>query len=244
MSGAIEELSAILIAIRKKIFYILFVFFAATMFLFQFSDSLISWMKRDLLPEGAKIVYIAPLEVMMLKIKIALILATLVTLPLVLFIIIKAISKKHNMQKIVRISRIWLFILIISAVFMFLLGASYAYFIMLPLFIKYLYLNAVTSGAVATYSIFKFISFAASATIVFGIIFELPILLVFLTKNGIIQYKTLVEYRRHIYVLFLIAGALITPPDVISQVMVALPFVIFFEISLIIVRIIGRPNAA
>ena len=235
-----EDLSTIVNEIKKKIVYIGLAFLLSVTISLQFTGPLIERMKSDLLPEGAKIVYISPLEVVMLKLKIALILGFFITIPFVAFFVIRAVLKQLKIEKPIKINRFWLVATSFAIILMFLLGASYAYFIMLPLFLKYLYLNAASSGIVATYSIFKFISFAAAATVIFGLVFELPIVMLFLTKSRIVQYKTFLEYRKHIYVLFLVVGAFITPPDVISQVMVGVPLIIFFEISLFIVRIMDR----
>ena len=242
MSNSMEDLSTIVNEIKKKIVYIGLAFLLSTTVSLQLTGPLIERMKSDLLPEGAKIVYISPLEVMMLKIKIALILGFFITIPFVAFFVIRAILKKLKIERPIKINRLWLVATSFAIILMFLLGASYAYFIMLPLFLKYLYLNAASSGIVATYSIFKFISFAAAATVIFGLVFELPIVMLFLTKSGIVQYKTFVEYRKHMYVLFLVVGAFITPPDVISQVMIGVPLIIFFEISLFIVRIMDKSS--
>ena len=240
MSSGMEDLSTIIMEIKKKIVYIGLTFLLGTTIALQFVGPLIERIKSDLLPEGAKIVYVTPLEVMMLKLKIALILGFFIMLPLVAFFIMRAALKQFNIKKTIHVNRFWLVVTSFAIILMFLLGASYAYFIMLPLFLKYLYLNAAASGIVATYSIFKFISFAATATIVFGLVFELPIVMMFLTKTGIVQYRSFVEYRKHLYIVFLVVGALITPPDVISQVMVGVPLIIFFEISLLIVRVMGK----
>ena len=242
MSSSMEDLSTIVIEIKKKVVYIGLAFLFSVTVSLQFTGPLIERMKSDLLPQGAKIVYISPLEVMMLKIKIALILGFFITIPFVAFFVIRAILKKLKIERPIKINRLWLVATSFAIILMFLLGASYAYFIMLPLFLKYLYLNAASSGIVATYSIFKFISFAAAATVIFGLVFELPIVMLFLTKSGIVQYKTFVEYRKHMYVLFLVVGAFITPPDVISQVMIGVPLIIFFEISLFIVRIMDKSS--
>ena len=242
MSNSMEDLSTIVNEVKKKIVYIGLAFLLSTTVSLQFTGPLIERMKSDLLPQGAKIVYISPLEVMMLKIKIALILGFFITIPFVAFFVIRAILKKLKIERPIKINRLWLVATSFAIILMFLLGASYAYFIMLPLFLKYLYLNAASSGIVATYSIFKFISFAAAATVIFGLVFELPIVMLFLTKSGIVQHKTFVEYRKHMYVLFLVVGAFITPPDIISQVMVGVPLIIFFEISLFIVRIMDRSS--
>lgn len=196
-------------------------------------------MKEDLLPEGAKLVYVSPLEVIMLKFKLSLIIGLLVVFPLIVFYIYRAISYRFAPRSHIIIKRSQFVFLCSVALAMFALGAFYAYFLMLPLFLKYLFLSAESSGLTATYSVFKFISFAAATTVLFGLIFELPLVLTFLTKKGFLKYETLLAYRKHIYILFLVAGAVITPPDVLSQVMVAIPMMIFFEISLVIVKLLG-----
>lgn len=239
MSEAIESLSAILLTLRKKLILIAAVLFLGVSLSFQITGPLIERMKEDLLPEGAKLVYVTPLEVMMLKLKLSFIIGLLLALPIIAFYTYRAISQRFSIRNPGIIRRSQFVFLSAAALVMFVLGASYAYFIMLPLFLEYLYLNAAGSGISATYSVFKFISFAAAGTVLFGLVFELPIVLTFLTRNGFVKYETLVTYRKHIYILFLVLGAAITPPDVISQVMIAVPMVIFFEISLVVVRVLG-----
>jgi sec-independent protein translocase protein TatC len=244
MSEAIENLSVILLTLRNKLIVIAGVLITGIILSFQFTGPLIERMKEDLLPEGAKLVYISPLEVMMLQLKLSVIIGLLITLPLIAFYVYRAISRRYSIQVPVSIGKGQFFVLGIGAVIMFILGISYAYFLMLPLFLKYLYMDAAGSGVTATYSIFKFISFIASGTVMFGLVFELPIVLTFLTRNGFVKYRTLVTYRRHLYVLIMIIAATITPgADVISQIMIAVPMVIFFEISLVIVRILGVKNS-
>lgn len=242
MSEAIENLSVILLTLRNKLLVIIGVLITGIIISFQFTGPLIERMKVDLLPEGAKLVYLSPLEVMMLELKLSIIIGVLLTLPIIAFYAYRAISKQYSIKVPVSIGKGQFIFLSLAVIVMFILGASYAYFIMLPLFLKYLYTDAAGSGVTATYSIFKFISFAASGTAMFGLIFELPIVLTFLTRNGYVKYSTLATYRKHIYILFLVAGAIITPPDVFSQIMVAVPMVVFFEISMVVVRLVGVKN--
>ncbi|MGB9928766.1 MAG: Sec-independent protein translocase TatC [Methanosarcina sp.] len=240
MSEAIESLSVILLTLRKKLLVIAAVLFTGIIISLQFTGPLIERMKIDLLPEGAKLVYISPLEVMMLQLKLSVLIGLLITLPIIAFYTYKGIKKRFEFKMPISVGKGQIIFLSLAAIVMFMLGASYAYFFMLPLFLKYLYVDAAESGITATYSIFKFISFAATTTAIFGLIFELPIVLTFLTRNGYIKYTTLVTYRKHIYILGMIVAAAITPgADVFSQMMVAVPMVIFFEISLVIVRILG-----
>lgn len=243
MSEAIENLSVILLTLRNKLIVIAAVLFTGIIASFQFTGSLIEIMKNDLLPEGAKLVYVSPLEVMMLELKLSIIIGVLITLPIIAFYVYRAISKRYSVKIPVSIGAGQFVFLGVAVIVMFVFGASYSYFLMLPLFLKYLYMDAAGSGVTATYSIFKFISFIASTTAIFGLVFELPIVLTFLTRNGFVKYSTLVTYRKHIYVLVMFIAAVVTPgADVFSQMMVAVPMVIFFEISMVIVRILGVKN--
>ena len=242
MSETIENLSVILLALRKKLFVIATVLCTGVVISLQFTSPLINRMKHDLLPEGAKLVYLSPLEVMMLQLKISMIIGLLITLPFIVFYIYRTISKRYSVR--IPYSRKGQFLLLSVAILsMFILGASYSYFFMLPIFLKFLYIDAAASGVTATYSIFNFISFIATTTAIFGLVFELPIILTILIRNGFVKYDTLVTYRKHIYVIILVIAMLITPgTDVFSQMMFAVPMTIFFEISMLIVKIIGVKN--
>jgi sec-independent protein translocase protein TatC len=210
---------------------------------FQFTGLLIARMKNDLLPEGAKLVYVSPLEVMMLELKLSIIMGSLVALPIVAFYIYRAVSKRYSVRIPISIRKGQFVFLSITVLFMFVLGASYSYFFMLPIFLKFLYIDATNSGVSATYSVFNFISFIATTTAIFGLVFELPVILIVLVRNGFVKYSTLKTYRKHIYVLILVVAMFITPgTDVFSQMMFAVPMTIFFEISMLIVKILGVKN--
>jgi sec-independent protein translocase protein TatC len=74
---------------------------------------------------------------------------------------------------------------------------------------------------------------------VFGLSFELPLVMTVLVRSGLVRYRMFVDYRRHAYISLLIAAALLTPPDVLSQIIIAVPLAILYEISLFVVRFTG-----
>ena len=232
-----EDVSMLASSLRKKLLLFMFVFLAAFITSFQLAGSILATISEDLLPEGAKLVYVSPLEVILLKMKISLIISMFVLLPMVVFFAVRPLLEKREIQA--NVDRKWVMFYFILAVLAFFAGVYYAYYIMLPLFINYLYLSAAASGVVATYSIFSFVSFVVQASIIFGFVFQTPLVLTLLTRSNVIQYTTLLKYRRHIYILCLIIAAVITPPDVISQLMVGIPLLVFFELSLLIVRFAG-----
>jgi sec-independent protein translocase protein TatC len=114
----------------------------------------------------------------------------------------------------------------------------YAYFL-LPLFLDYLYQSATSTGAIATYSIRESMSFVIPIATVFGLSFELLLVMTVLVRSGLVRYRMFVDYRRHAYISLLIAAALLTPPDVLSQIIIAVPLAILYEISLFVVRFTG-----
>ena len=86
----------------------------------------------------------------------------------------------------------------------------------------------------------SFMAIVASTTLAAGVMFELPVLIYFLSKAGIITPEVMRKYRKHAFVATLILAAIITPPDVISQIIVAIPIVILYELSIFISRWVNK----
>jgi len=193
------------------------------------------------------VVYTKPLEVPLLKLKMSLIIAVIAILPFLFYMggseILKHVNlKKLNIKDKIPVKPKWLILISFIMFVSFILGAICSYFFMTPLFIQFLYLSAAASGAQATYSIYEFISFITMTTLIFGLIFEFPIIIFILNRIGLIQKRLLTKYRRHLYVLFFIVAALVTPPDIFTQILVAVPMIFFYEISVFIVRIFGKKD--
>jgi len=118
---------------------------------------------------------------------------------------------------------------------MFFIGALFGYFVILPLMIHFLggwkaSDEIVTHVNLASYFSITYIPFAT------GIIFELPILMIFLTKVGFITPDFMIKYRRHAIIVLMILASVITPPDVFSMVLVMLPLILLYEISIILTK--------
>ncbi|WNY23190.1 Sec-independent protein translocase protein TatC [Methanimicrococcus hongohii] len=196
---------------------------------------------------GPMVVYTKPLEVPLLKLKMSIIIAIIAVLPFLFYMagteVTKYVdTKKLNLKEKIPFNTKWLIVIVLVMFISFILGAIYSYFFMAPLFIQFLYISAAASGAQATYSIYEFVSFIAMLTLIFGFIFEFPLVIFILNRLGIVQKRMLTKYRRHAYVLFVILAAVITPPDVISQIIVAIPMIFFYELSVLIVKIFGRKD--
>ena len=236
-----RDIAEILLGLRRKLIRIFLIIAIVWGISFTFiTDRLIEKIKEDLLPEGAHIVYQYPLEPMILKLKISLYLGIAVALPYIVRVVYETLKDRTELLNNLNLSRSKLVWYLIVALILFGLGVTYGYDLMMPFFLKFLYLLAVQQGALAYYSIAEFVSFVFLMLVVFGFVFELPLIMFILVSNGIVRYSTLTYYRRHFYVAFFIIGAMITPPDVFTQCMIAFPMIAFFEISLIVIRIVLR----
>jgi len=117
---------------------------------------------------------------------------------------------------------------------LFFTGVLFGYYLIVPFSLDWLSSYSISSEVVNQINILSYISSVTSIVIAGGVAFELPILVYFLSKIGVLTPKFLKKYRRHSYVVLLIIAAIITPPDVISQMIVCIPLVILFEIGIII----------
>jgi sec-independent protein translocase protein TatC len=238
MASIFEELGYITEAIKKKLILIFAVMLAGFFVSFQLLDPVLEKMKQDLLPEGATLIYISPVEVIMLKLKIALVIGVILAAPLVGYYVYNTLKVRFGIKNPMKKSH--LILLLGSAVSLFIMGVSYSYFLMLRFVLKYLYYMSSATGVVATYSIYEFVSFVIIITLILGIAFEVPIVIVFAVHSRLVSLDTFKEYRRYIYVAMFVLAAFFTPPDVVSQLVVAFPLVIFYEVGIIVASIIAR----
>ena len=187
------------------------------------------------------IIYLTPMEVIMLEFKMSLIFGVLIVSPLILYYAYRGAKGRLTDLPFIHEKKLLIVLTIIASIALFLIGAGYAYFYMLPFFLSFLYQDAMNLGINATFSIYEFISFIVMTTVILGIAFELPVILTFLVHLGVTSRKTLAHYRRHAYIILLIIAAWITPdPTMFTQVMVTLPFIILYEASLVIMRLTGK----
>jgi sec-independent protein translocase protein TatC len=185
------------------------------------------------------IVYLTPMEVLMLEFKMSLIFGVLLASPLIIYYGYKGL--KGRLPAVISQNKSLIFSIIAAAVLLFLTGAGYAYFFMLPLFLSYLYQDAMSLGINANFSVYEFVYFIVMTTVIIGAAFELPLIMNLLVRFGVTTRKTLSHYRKHAYILLLVIAAWITPgPDVFSQLMVTVPFVILYEASLLLMRLTGK----
>ena len=125
----------------------------------------------------------------------------------------------------------------------FLLGILFGFYVVAPLSVNFLGSYQVSETVANQISLTSFISTVTTVSLANGIIFELPVLVYFLTKIGLLTPEFMKMYRKHAMVLTLILSAIITPPDITSQILVSFPLIILYELSIrISARVIKNQN--
>lgn len=127
---------------------------------------------------------------------------------------------------------------------LFFMGVLFGYYIIAPLSLQFLG-NYELADVESTITIMSYMKLVASITLATGIVFQLPIAIYFLTKVGFVTPEFLKKFRKHAVVATLILAAVITPPDITSQILVALPILVLYEISIVISRrVVNAQRAA
>jgi len=208
---------------------------------FPFTGMVVARMRDDLLTGQYRLVQTQPLELMMLELKLSLIAGMLAALPIVAFFGYRYFRALKLGDRF-RIGSVKLLLTGLIALALFVLGCAYSYYLMLPLAFQYLLQSATDAGVANSWRVSEFINFAILTTLVFGLVFELPLVMTALARSGLVPVEIFKKYRRHMYVVILIVAALVTSPDVLTQIMVGVPLIIFYELSLLTMRFTVRPK--
>ncbi len=187
------------------------------------------------LAEEFKFVYVAPAELLMSYIRISIICGLIVAFPIIcyqLWVFIRPGLTRRERKAV-------FFIMTFGMLLLF-CGAFFAYKVMLPVTLKYFAGLSTEDSINSMISVQNYLNFVINMMLTFGVVFELPIVVIMLTHLGIINPKILRKQRKYVILITFILAAIITPPDVISQAMVAVPMMLLFEISTIISSLLFR----
>ncbi len=129
--------------------------------------------------------------------------------------------------------------IVLLSSFFFIAGALFGYFIVFPWGFKF-FLGFATESIRPLPAMKEYLSFSAKLLLAFGLVFELPMVLTFLARMGIVSVDFLKRNRKYALLLFFVGAAILTPPDVVTQIMMALPLMAMYELSIIGARIFGK----
>ncbi|MCE5252373.1 twin-arginine translocase subunit TatC [bacterium] len=180
------------------------------------------------------LIYTGIMEPIMIRLQTAFFMGLVMALPFVLYFIWSFVSPGLYKRE-----KKWILPLVYIATLSFLIGASLAYFIIIPFFLKFVKTFKIEK-VLFMLTIGDFISKMLRFTIMFGVIFEMPLITFILAKIGIIKYTWMTKYRKYAIVIIFVVAAIFTPPDPASQIIMAIPLLFLYEISVLVARIAGK----
>ncbi|MDB5814634.1 MAG: Sec-independent protein translocase subunit [Rhodocyclales bacterium] len=190
------------------------------------------------LPEGTKMIATGVITPFFVPVKITLMAAFIIALPVVLYQAWAFVAPGLYAHE-----RRFALPMVIGGTLLFITGMAFCYFFVFKTVFHFIATFAPKSITVAP-DIEQYLSFVMTMFIAFGVTFEVPIVVLLLVKTGIVTVKQLREARRYVIVGAFVVAAVVTPPDVTSQVMLALPMCVLYEIGVLIAAIMVRRQAA
>jgi len=163
--------------------------------------------------------------------KVTMLVAFLIALPVVMYQIWAFIAPGLYLHE-----RKLILPLVISSYTLFIVGMAFAYFLVFPTVFKFMASYNAPLGAEMSTDIDNYLSFAMTTFLAFGITFEVPVVVVVLVRMGMVPLAKLREIRPYVIVGAFVVSAIVTPPDVLSQLLLAVPMALLYEIGLLVAR--------
>ena len=228
-----DSISNHLLELRSRLFIVIALFAALSVIGFPFAADIyevIALPLNQLLPVGSTMIATEVSSPFMAPLKLVLYLALLLTMPWLFYQTWTYVSPglRKNEEKFAGP-------LMLSTIILFFSGVCFAFYVVCPIIFKFFIGMAPDSILVLT-DINQYLNFIFKLVFAFGIAFEIPVATILLVNSGITTKAYLVKARPYLIILFLVIGMLLTPPDVFSQLFLALPMWLLFEIGILISR--------
>ena len=207
--------------------------------LFPWAKELYALLAQPLLaslPAGGQMIATDVVGVFLVPMKVALMVAFLIALPYVLYQVWAFVAPGlYAHEKRLALP------LVAASVALFFIGMAFAYFLVFPTVFGFM-AKVAPEGVAWMTDIEKYLSFVMSTFIAFGVTFEVPIIVIVLVQMHVVELKTLREWRPYVIVGAFVIGAIFTPPDVISQLMLAIPLCLLYELGMLMARLVSKPD--
>lgn len=190
------------------------------------------------LPEGSKLIVTGPIEYFLVVLKLSLVAGIFLASPWVLYQLWAFVAPGLYQHE-----RRYASAFVVSGSVFFIGGAAFCYLVVFPLGLPLL-IGLNPPDVVGMYRVGEYYSFAVQLLLAFGIAFEMPVVVVLLCLLGVVEPAQLARFRKYALVLSFVVGAILTPPDVISQASMAVPLYLLYEAGLLVARILVQRRAA
>jgi sec-independent protein translocase protein TatC len=224
--SATQNIIAHLIELRKRLLNSVVSLLLVFICLFPWASDLYALLAQPLLaklPQGGQMIATDVTTPFFVPVKVALMTAFLITLPYILYQIWSFVAPGLYAHE-----KRWILPLVIASMVLFLCGMAFAYIAVFPMVFGFITASAPAGVAVMT-DIDKYLSFVLTMFLAFGITFQVPVAVVAMVKMGFVSVAKLREIRRYVIVGAFVVGAIMTPPDVVSQFMLAIPLWLLYE---------------
>ena len=238
MTETQESLISHLVELRDRLLRSILAVLLVFLCLFPWSKDLYSLLARPLLlalPQGGQMIATDVVGVFLVPMKVALLVAFVVALPYVLYQAWAFVAPglyAHEKRLVLP--------LVTASFLLFLVGMAFAYFVVFPVIFKFM-ASIAPEGVAWMTDIEKYLSFALTTFVAFGVTFEVPVVVIVLVRMGVVSIAKLREIRPYVIVGAFVVGAVFTPPDVLSQLMLAVPLCILYEVGIIVAVFVGKP---
>lgn len=229
-----QPLIAHLLELRDRLLRIVITVIVIFLSLFAFANDLYSLLAEPLmvhLPKGSSMIATEVASPFLTPFKLTLVVSLFLAIPVVLYHVWAFVA-----PGLYKNERKMIYPLLISSTLLFFGGAAFAYYVVFPLVFGFLTSVAPEGVAVMT-DISKYLDFVLSMFFAFGVAFEVPIAVILLVWTGAVKPETLAAKRRYVIVAAFVIGMLLTPPDVISQTLLAIPLWLLFEVGVVVSRL-------
>ncbi len=231
-----DELKPHLAELRKRLSISLAVVIVMFIVCFTFWEPILAWMiapLKEVLPVGSNVIFTGVQEPFFTAMKVAFFAGFVISLPVIFwqFWLFVAPGLYDNEKKLV-------IPFVSAATFMFLMGASFCYYIVVPL--AFAFLIAFGSALfTALPSIGEYVGFLTKILVGFGLSFELPVIIFFFAKLGLVDDKALKDFFRYAIIIIFVVAAMLTPPDILSQFLMAAPLILLYGISILVAKAVN-----
>lgn len=228
-----DELKPHLAELRKRLAISLGVIVIMFLVCFSFWQPILGWMIEPLkvvLPEGSNVIFTGVQEPFFTAMKVAFFAGFIISLPVIFwqFWLFVAPGLYDNEKRLV-------IPFVTSATLMFLMGASFCYYVVVPLAFAFL-IGFGSALFTALPSIGEYVGFFTKILVGFGLSFELPVIIFFFAKLGLVTDKSLKDFFRYAIVIIFVVAALLTPPDILSQFLMAAPLIFLYGVSILVAK--------
>ena len=222
--------------LRNRVAVVLVIFLVAVITCYVFTDEILDYCLQ--IGSSFSFIYISPSELVMAYVRISVVCGIVVVIPVILYEIWAFMR-----PALTKTERRYGFLALLGGTVFFALGAYFAFRLMIPFMIQFFTTFDTRGEVAASITVENYIGFLLTPAVTFGAIFEMPVAAMLLSSLGLVKAEYLRKFRKYAVLIVFIVAAVITPPDVVSQILIALPMLGLYELSTWICRFIEKRKA-